>query len=99
MPLPVQAPDQPRKTLPFVGVCVTVTMVLSAYAKVQEPLTARKLSVHDRPPGALVSVPPPCDPVAAASVSVGGAVNCAVMLLVVPGVMVSVQFDALHAPE
>lgn len=87
------------KTLPLVGVCVTVTTVFSAYAKVHDPLAAALLSVHDSPPGALVSVPPPCDPSAAESVSVGGAVNCAVMLFVPPGVMVSVQVDALQAPE
>jgi hypothetical protein len=87
------------KTLPLVGVCVTVTMVLSAYAKVHEPVADALLSVHDRPDGELVSVPPPCDPNAADSVSVGGAVNCAVTLFVVPGVMVIVQVDALQAPE
>lgn len=71
---------------------------MSAYAKVHDPLVARLLSRHDKPLGELVSVPPPCDPVPAASVSVGGAVNCAVTLVVVPGVMVIVQVVAEQAP-
>ena len=85
-------------TLPLVGVCVTVTMVFNAYAKVQDPVVAALLSVHDSPDGELVSVPPPCEPVAADSVSTGGAVNCAVTLFIVPGVMVSVQVLAVQAP-
>lgn len=63
------------------------------------PLVARLLSKHASPEGALVSVPPPCEPVAAERVSVGGAVNCAVTLLVLPGVIESVHVDAVHAPE
>ena len=98
MPEPVQAPSQFMKTLPLLGVCVIVTAVLSAYANVQIPLTAALLSVHVRPEGALLSTPPPCEPVAAESASVGGAANVAVMLDVAPGVVFTVQLTPEQAP-
>ena len=98
MPLPEQAPAQFTNTLPLVGDCATVTAVLSAYAKVQAPLAAALLSVHVNPAGELLSVPPPSDPVAADSVSVGGAANDAVTRAVAPGTMVTVQVTPEHAP-
>lgn len=97
-PAPLHAPAQLRNTLPLVGVCVTVTTVFSAYAKLQEPLAAALLSVHERPDGELLIVPPPCDPTAADRASTGGAVNCAVTLFVAPGVIVNVQVDVMQAP-
>ena len=63
------------------------------------PLAATLLNVQVSPDGALLSVPPPCEPVAADSVSVGGAANDAVALAVRPGVMVTVHVTPVHAPE
>ena len=76
-----------------------MTAVFSAYAKVHVPLAATLLRVHVSPAGALVSVPPPCDPVEAERVSVGGAANEAVVLAVRPGVIVTLHVTPVHAPE
>ena len=98
MPLPLHAPAQFMNTLPLVGDCVTVTAVLSAYAKVHVPLAAALLSVHVKPDGELLSVPPPSDPAAAESVSVGGAANDAVILAVTPGTIVTVHVTLEQPP-
>ena len=96
--LPEHAPSQLTKTLPAVGVCVSVTLVLRPYALTQEPFTARNVSVQDIPRGALVIVPPPSDPDTALNVSVGGAANCAVTAAIAPLTIVSEQVKPLHAP-
>ncbi len=96
--LPEQAPSQYRKTLPLVGTCVSVTLVLSAYALLQVPLVAAWLRVHETPVGALLIVPPPSDPDAADIARVGGAANCAVTAAVAPVTMVVVQVLPLQAP-
>lgn len=98
LPEPVQAPTQFRKTLPGSGACVTVTLVLSANAVLHVPVADRPLSAHESPDGALVSVPPPSVPVAAESVNVGGAVNCAVTLDVTPVVSGTVHVLPEQAP-
>lgn len=91
----MHAPAQFMNTLPFAGVCVTVTAVFSANAVVHVPETDVLLSVHAIPDGALVKVPPPCEPVAAVKLSVGGAANCTVTLVIVP-----VTIDTVHVvPE
>ncbi len=63
------------------------------------PLVDTPLSVQVSPAGVLTSVPPPADPAWAANVSVGGASNCAVTLLVVPVTIVTLQLVPRHAPE
>lgn len=96
--LPEQAPNQLTKTLPALGVCVSVTLVVSAYACTQEPFTARNVSEQAIPSGALVIVPPPSEPEAAVNVSVGGAANCAVTATIAPVTIVSEQETPLHEP-
>lgn len=98
LPAPLQAPAQFTNTLPLLATCDTVTLVLSANAAVHVPLTAMLLSAQESPDGVLVSVPPPSDPVTAESASVGGAVNCAVTLLVLPVTIVNVQVVPAQAP-
>lgn len=98
VPLPAHAPTQFMNTLPLVGFCVTVIAVLSANALVHVPVTDVVLSVQASPDGELVSVPPPCEPVAALRVSVGGAANCAVTLDIVPVAIGTVHVVPEHAP-
>lgn len=96
--LPEQAPSQYTNTLPVLGVCMTVTLVLSAYAFTQVPLVAMYVRVHAMPSGVLVMVPPPSDPDTALVVSVGGAANCAVTAVMAPVTIVTEQVEPLHAP-
>jgi len=96
--LPEHAPSQYTNTLPVLGVCVSITLVFSAYAFTQEPLVAMYVRVHAMPSGALVIVPPPSDPETAVIVSVGGAANCAVTAVMAPVTIVTEQVGPLHAP-
>jgi hypothetical protein len=88
-----------RKTLPSVGVCVTLTTLFCAYAVEQVPIPAELFRVQFTPPGDVVIVPPPAEPLAAEMDSVGGAVNCAVTVRVVPVAIGNTQVAPVHAPE
>ena len=97
-PAAAHAPSQDTKTLPAVGDCVRVTLVFSAYAFTQVPLVAMYVSAQEIPTGALVMVPPPSEPETVAMVSVGGAANCAVTLVIAPVTIVTLHVGPLHAP-
>lgn len=94
----MQAPAQFTNTLPADGVWTMDTVLFSANANAHVPAAAMFDSAQVSPDGVLLSVPPPSDPVAAASVSVGGAANCAVTTVLVPMTVATVQLVPEHAP-
>jgi hypothetical protein len=76
-----------------------VTTLFCAYAAEHVPIPTAFATVQFTPVGVVVMVPPPAEPFAAAMVSCGGAVNCAVTARIVPVAIASVQVVPTQAPE